>query len=278
MTLGTKLEENPYTGLEYEPTVRLLYAPDNKHSLWGAISRAVCSPGRADEQGRLTFAVAPPELVGRIFGNDNVVSEDMWAYELGYREQTTDKFSWDIATYYNVYNHAVSLQFDPGGIFPEPNPPPFHLVLPTYLTNLDKGSTYGVELCGHYEVWKGWRLFAQYTVFEMNWAADQQEAFVSGPGYNPHNQVYVSSNWDLRENLEFDLMARYIDALTALAVPSYITMDARLAWRPRKCLELAVVGQNLLQNEHYEFGWNNGDPAYPTAVPRSMYATLTWRR
>ncbi len=35
LTLGCKLEENPYTGLEYQPTIRFLYAPDRRHSLWG---------------------------------------------------------------------------------------------------------------------------------------------------------------------------------------------------------------------------------------------------
>ena len=38
---GIKLDQNPYTGLEYQPTARLLYTPDNKQTLWGAISLAV---------------------------------------------------------------------------------------------------------------------------------------------------------------------------------------------------------------------------------------------
>ena len=71
-------------------------------------------------------------------------------------------------------------------------------------------------------------------------------------GHNPWNQVYLISSWDLREDLDLDLMGRYVDSLTSLGVPSYVTMDLRLAWRPRKQLELAVVGQNLLQAYHWE--------------------------
>jgi iron complex outermembrane receptor protein len=55
-------------------------------------------------------------------------------------------------------------------------------------------------------------------------------------------------------------------------------MDLRLAWRPRKHLELAVVGQNLLQAYHYEFGPTTetlGNEA--TEVPRGVYGTVTWR-
>jgi iron complex outermembrane receptor protein len=76
-------------------------------------------------------------------------------------------------------------------------------------------------------------------------------------------------------------MARYVDCLTSLDVPSYITMDLRLAWRPRKHLELAMVGQNLLQTYHYEFGQSTevaGTGWEVTEVPRGVYGTLTWRR
>jgi hypothetical protein len=55
-------------------------------------------------------------------------------------------------------------------------------------------------------------------------------------------------------------------------------MDMRLAWRPRERLELAVVGQNLLQPHHYEYS-----PAAAsfgqevTEVPRGVYGIATWR-
>ena len=97
-------------------------------------------------------------------------------------------------------------------------------------------------------------------------------------GDDPHNQVYLRSAWDLREDLEFDLMARYVDSLAGLDVPSYITMDLRLAWRPRKHLELAVVGQNLLQAHHREFPETvMSSPTLSTEVPRGVYGTVTWR-
>ena len=40
-TLGCKLEQNPYTGLEYQPTARVLLTPDRRHTAWCAVSRAV---------------------------------------------------------------------------------------------------------------------------------------------------------------------------------------------------------------------------------------------
>ena len=92
-TIGTKLEQNPYTGLEYQPTARLIWTPDHQHSLWGAISRAVRIPRASREQATISLLPQPADpfpIVPRIYGNDGVVSEAVVAYELGYREQTTD--------------------------------------------------------------------------------------------------------------------------------------------------------------------------------------------
>ena len=82
--------------------------------------------------------------------------------------------------------------------------------------------------------------------------------------------------WDIRENLEFDVIARYVDQLVADGVPSYISMDLRLAYRPRKNLELAVIGQNLLQDQHQEY--NGGITTYADEVPRGVYGTVAWKR
>ena len=41
LIMGCKLEENNFTGLEYQPTARLLWTPDRRHSVWGAVSWAV---------------------------------------------------------------------------------------------------------------------------------------------------------------------------------------------------------------------------------------------
>jgi iron complex outermembrane receptor protein len=97
------------------------------------------------------------------------------------------------------------------------------------------------------------------------------------------NQVYLKSSWTVYKNVDFDLMARYVDELACPAaaprvIPSYIEMDMRLAWRPRKYWEVALVGQNLLQPYHYEFyGGMESFPLYATEVPRGVYGTLTWR-
>jgi len=270
LTLGCKLDQNPYTGLEYEPTMRLLWTPDHKHTAWGAISRAVRTPSRAEEQATETVPYVPPLAYARTVPTGGLVSEALLAYEIGYREQTTDQFSWDIATFYNVYDHVVGATARTP--FYEPLPPPPHLVLPFSWNNAVSADTYGMELAANYSVSKRWRLYAQYTVFEMNMWNNPSHVY---EGHDPHNQVYLRSSWDLRENLDFDLIFRYVDSLAMLDVPSYTSMDLRLAWRPRKNLEWAIVGQNLLQAHHFEYA--NINEGVATEVPRSVYSTITWK-
>jgi iron complex outermembrane receptor protein len=53
-------------------------------------------------------------------------------------------------------------------------------------------------------------------------------------------------------------------------VQSYFTLDARLAWKPRDYLEFAIVGQNLLDDNHPENG-----SGIPIEVPRGLYGTVT---
>ena len=70
---------------------------------------------------------------------------------------------------------------------------------------------------------------------------------------NPNHQFSLRSSMDLPRSLECDLWVRYVDDLPSQNVSSYITLDARLAWSPRKNLDLAIVGQNLFHSCHSEF-------------------------
>jgi iron complex outermembrane receptor protein len=140
------------------------------------------------------------------------------------------------------------------------------------------GDTYGVELFGQWEITKRWRLRGYYAFLMIRLQPGPTAVPGSdlAQGESPQNQVYLSSSWDLGRNVDFDLIARYVESLPALQVPGYIEMDIRFAWRPRKHLELAVVGQNLLQDEHYEFTGTQFVADQPTAVPRSVYGKVTW--
>ena len=53
-------------------------------------------------------------------------------------------------------------------------------------------------------------------------------------------------------------------------------MDVRFAWKPKKWMELAIVGQNLLEDHHPEFKPELID-TLPTEVERGVYGRVTFR-
>jgi iron complex outermembrane recepter protein len=269
LILGCKLEQNSYTYFEYQPTIRVLYTPDKKNSFWGAVSRAVHTPSRVDEDLFATTSVVDP-IYGQMFlrstGNPNMVSETLMAYELGWREQMTERLSWDIATFYNSYDKLRILPFTG---FTPPN------MLLFQFGNGASAESYGVELATNYSLSERWTLTANYTYLQMHVFNDQ---LLYGDGNSPCNQIYIRSSWNVRKDVDFDLMGRYVDRLLGLNVPNYIEMDMRIAWRPRKRLELALVGQNLLDSRHYEFGSTTElSSAIISETPRSVYGTVSWR-
>jgi iron complex outermembrane receptor protein len=79
----------------------------------------------------------------------------------------------------------------------------------------------------------------------------------------------------LPRKLEFGQTYRYVSALPAQRVNGYSTGDVHLTWQTTPELEFSVVGENLLQPQHSEFG---GDPGSIVGIKRGVYAKMTWRR
>jgi len=120
-----------------------------------------------------------------------------------------------------------------------------------------------------------WRLRGGYTYFDKDMIVKAGRVDVTdgaGEGNDPQNQFVLQSTLDLPYNVQFDCVARYVDTLPEPNVPSYFTFDLRVAWRPRKNLELSIVGQNLWENRHPEFG----PAATRQEIPRSVYGRITW--
>jgi len=78
----------------------------------------------------------------------------------------------------------------------------------------------------------------------------------------------------LPRRFEFDQTYRYVSALPAQKVKAYSTADLHLAWHATKQFECSIVGENLFESEHSEFGQ---DPGPIVGIRRSVYAKITWR-
>src|SRR2546425_9133624 len=288
ITLGSKFERNEFTGFEIEPNARLLWNLTPNQSIWSAVSRAVRTPALTEEGLRLNSAVIPPgapsnptpfPAVIAVFGshrfNSQFNSEDLLAYELGYRVQATSNLSLDIATFYNNYSNLRTAE--PGAPFVEGSPAPTDIVIPFVAGNKMSGGTYGVELFADWKVVPKWRLAGSYSYLQMDIHknANSLDPTPDNPnGSSPRHQWYLRSSIDLPKHFDQDTTLRFVDHLPGLNVPSYYSLDAHLGWRPVTRVELSIGGQNLLNNWHFEFMPDFVNTS-PTVVKRSIFGSIT---
>ena len=284
ITLGSKFERNEFTGFEIEPNARLLWNLTPNQSIWTAVSRAVRTPALTEEGLRLNSAVIPPgapsnptpfPAVIAVFGSHQFNSEDLLAYELGYRVQATSNLSLDIATFYNNYSNLRTAE--PGAPFVEGSPAPTDIVIPFVASNKMSGGTYGVEMFADWKVVPKWRLAGSYSYLQMDIHknANSLDPTPDNPnGSSPRHQWYLRSSIDLPKHFDQDTTLRFVDQLPGLNVPSYYSLDAHLGWRPVTRVELSIGGQNLLNNWHFEFMPDFVNTS-PTVVKRSIFGSIT---
>ena len=279
LTLGSKIEHNEYSHMEIQPSIRALWKVNNEHKIWGAISRAVRTPSRFESDGEIKNAAfntsqispyLPPGLPFTVVtqGNDDYDSEEVTAYELGYRFIPTNSFSMDLAVFFNDYDDLRSGE------------PILDLqTLTQYVTLSNEGSaeTYGLELSLKYKYSDFFQANLAYSFLE-----DKTEDYDSF-GF-PRHQISLQGDFAISKTMQLNLWFRFVDEMDALysfdtsktyEIDSYLTMDVRFAWQILPDLELSVVGQNLLSGDHVEFVQESFSA--PVEVGPSAYCKLTYR-
>jgi len=255
LTAGTKYDHNDYTGNEVQPSARLLWKIDSRNSLWWSVSRAVREPTLADYE-----AAAPGQLVG----NSNLRSEELIAYEMGYRVEPTTWLSCDVSTFYNSYHNLIELYLPPGSF------------QPTY-EQYQKAQTYGIEPSFTAQVQPWWKLSGSYSL--LNFHVDDSEV-PSGETIlaiplnkiDPTNEFSLRSSFDLPNNVDVDLGGRYVDKIEG--ANGYFAVDIRVGWRPTPNWEVSLVGQNLLSGNHIENPNEFGDATY---VSPEVYGKIVFK-
>lgn len=278
LTIGSKFEYNDYSGFEVQPSGRMMFKITENQTFWAAISRAVRTPSRSDHDMFLVLRetkVGPTSVKLVIRGNKDFDSEELIAYEVGYRFIPEYRFSFDIAGFYNVYRGLRTNK--PGE--PEPPwsqwPPPAERILPLEIVNQYHEDSYGFEIASTVQLVDWWKLNLTYSWLELNLKTKKRVNDLElAEGNVPKNQFSVRSYMDLPKNLQLDCMLFYVDSLPNLDIDSYVRFDVRLGWNPTKNLSFTLKLQNLFDNAHREY--TNIGVISSSQVPRSVYGKITW--
>lgn len=256
LTVGLKFERNDYTGTEHLPSARLAWRFAPGRLLWAAASRAVRAPARLDRE----FYFRLPPATPIINGGPGFRSEVANVVELGYRAQPSPRLSYSVTLFQADYERLRSGQ-----------PPP------AVIQNRMQGRTYGLEAWGSWQATRDWRLMAGTSTLREHFTIEPGSRDPTGPsalGNDPPYQTMLRSSLNVTPTQQFDATLRHVAELGIPAVPAYTALDLRYGWQVRRDLELALIGRNLLDHSHPEFG---SLPARAEFEPSVMVrATYRW--
>ena len=284
LTLGSKYEHNDYTGNEWQPSARILWKPQQQHALWLSAARAVRTPAMVEHEGKILIGMYPTSRGAMaplyMTGNDNFDSEELYAYEAGYRWQATDRLFFDATVFYNDYDQMQSVT---------------HAIGPTGyradFTNVTTGESTGFELAVDWKATDQLSFALAYSYFDLDLHSGKDEVLQDSfqgdtrKDSTPSHQVSLRGSYYLLPSLQFNMWGRYVDSIKNyyfrqaggqfMEVDGGVTVDANLIWTPRQGLELMLAGQNLLDSKRLNFVSEYATP--PTEIERSIYGKITWR-
>jgi iron complex outermembrane receptor protein len=266
LTLGSKFEHNDFTGFEFQPNLRIGWHAAPDLFLWGSVARAVRTPNRLDSD--IALYCPPPDGYPGIcgpglirVGNPDLEAEELLALDSGVRWTLNPSLSMDLALYANRYDHLKSTERDtPVG---------------RYANGL-KGNSAGGELSLRWQVAETLRMQTWYSYLSLSvdtrGGSSDDVTAAQWEGSSPSHQAGLRLSWDPHPRWSVDGFLRYVGRLDAYDVPAYTELTLRTAWRLRPDLEFALVGNNLLADQHAEFG----SAPNRAELERDLLLTLDW--
>ena len=284
--VGAQASHTANFGYAIQPTVRLLWSPTEKLSSWIAVSRAVRTPSLSDTGLDLLQApVAIPSgsplipsllAVEHIVGNPAERSETVLAYEAGQRMQASKTISFDLSTFYNVYQHLSS--FSNGAPVLQYSSGMPYLEIPITAGNQRHGESYGTELSATWNATSRWRLTGGYDwlrVETRSYPGDVSSDQFRTSSATPHHQWQVRSNFDLTRKIQIDVALYYTAAMLQTGIPQHLRGDLHIGWRPLTKIEFSIGVQDAFEANHVEYESTRFNQISP--IPRNVYGKVIWR-
>jgi len=289
LTLGSKLEEGSLAGFQVQPSARLLWAPDARQSIWGAVSRAVVAPALQER------AIVVPLNVGTvdglpetatITGSASFKPESVKAFEAGYRRRFRKGLSLDLAGFYNRNNRLTAIAVSQYTIVPTPEP---HVTISLPYVNGFDAHSFGMEALLSWKVRPG-------LSFRISETCEAAHTFQRLPGSvyivdsfsTPRNNVFGSASWEFRPKWSADAFINHLGAISTPPVlatgvslqagdyaPAYTRLDLHVSHAIGHGFDLTAGGTNLLTPRHIEF-FDGTDLIYPNYIPRSLFLRARW--
>ncbi|PUE23999.1 hypothetical protein B9Z39_14665 [Limnohabitans sp. JirII-29] len=299
LTVGSKFEKYEEESLKPLPNVRLMWMPDDNQTFWTSASKAIRTPSRIDRNGT-TRSLLPPEFTlngsslprpGFMDVSGKTTSEELWAYEVGWKQRLAQGLTLDTSVYYNDYKKLRSGSFSANNLqcmspgvnlptlacfIPETTPSNQYLLLPVTLRNEYTGHSQGIEAWLDWQATREHRWQASASRYSMKVNTTAANAYsLESTGSSPKWTGSVRWSYTPNQRTETDVIVRYVSALDDVlfgqSIPSYTTADMRWAWHSSPEVQWSVTGRNLLMSRHPEFISELSDTARSLVGPSVIF-------
>ena len=275
LTLGAKVEHSSLVnGANLQPDARLLWNVDAEQVIWAAVSRANRLPSLVEKTATVRASFIPPvspspfPIIGAIVGDTALRPERLTSYQIGYRNAVNSNLTFDLTAYVHRYSDLIVATGAPAcGLA---GSPPAYIECAVQFQNSSGGKAVGGEAVVDWRALESLRIQTAWTYIDLEVPGNATNA-----ARTPKHQLSLRLSHDATEKIQTDVMARYVHSLgPGAALPAYTTVDARLAWRPERNLELSLTGRNLFEPRHVEF---LNDPFFTvTEVRRTFVFAARW--
>ncbi len=279
---GTKIENNPFSGTEFEPRVHASYMLTPKQTLWAAVSRAVRIPALLDRELVLSNAgmTIDPEtgspILFRFKGGNQITSEKLLAYEAGWRGRIAKRAEFDLALFFNDYDDAEDFASVLGDREILPTTPP------TIIQDLDSrsrnaGYSFGGEILWRVQLTSWWDGELSYSFEKFKDTVDRRDPAM------PDHKVNLRQRLMLPYGVQATASIHWVDRIQVRSeggvlekIDPYTRVDLALRkWCLNDRLLLEIVGQNLVQGKHVEY-FEQFQTGEPVVLGRRVWGGVTF--
>lgn len=278
-TLGTKLEHQDLTGLELQPSARLRWVPTKHETLWVAVSRATNTPAIVDDDltveiNSFVSADGTPVLT-TLLNNHDKPSENLTAFEVGYRRELAPTVSVDLASFANFYDGYITTEPLSQRLVTDDGSP--YILNEVIARDFGRARSYGGEVSLEWHPEKTLRLSSSYSYISIEKSERPVSQDIIGDlieGATPKNIVQFRSLWNITPTVQLDSVLHYVDDRPTLGVEGCLDGDLRVGWNFAPGADLSLVGQNLFESYHQE-NVSTGVAIIPAEAVRAGFLKLT---
>ena len=259
VTPGLKAEYNNFTHFEVMPSLRAVYTPDEKQTIWASVSRAVRTPSFFENDSQI-FVVSSG---AHIIGNNKVESEELTAYELGYRVKPIDALILDFTTFYYDYDDARSTELEAGSPFGR-----------NVVKNEAQSEVYGAEVSIKW-IYSADLIFqASYSHARMKIDLPKNAGTLDNDNNLPEHMASLRASYSLTQKLNLNGTLYYMGNNKDSAVSASTRVDLGLVYQAMDSVELSIHGANLTDSYSEESGNEFGNTAQQ--IRRSVFVNCSF--